>query len=756
MKRFLVAAILSFIGVLALMIQTILAVGVPKRISVAADSTQGNGTSFFSSISANGRFVAFDSTATNLVPNDTNTVRDVFVKDRLTGAIVRASVAADGTQGNNAICSGVAGGSHSPSISADGRIVAFSSCSTNLGPTDTNGFVDIYAKDLQTGAVTLVSFGAISGPAVQTNTSSQNARISGDGRFVVFDTGANNLAGICGNPPSPCDTNFAQDVFRKDIQTGTLALVSHRHDNVNLVGNGGSILPAINANGRFVIYQTSAGDILNPDTNNNADLARTDMAAGTNLNVSLRADGTQGPGGVGSSSIYLRRPWDISDDARFVAFTTTDAAVTGDNDGGLSDIYLRDLQANTTVAISVTTSMFDNGLSVDPSVSNDGRFIAFSSTTRFLENPPTGNQNTSDIFVVDRQRNTLRRAFYAPLSFDGNFALEMTPDGNTAVFSTDNNLIIPNDSNIFFDVFAVDLRNNAPSQRNHGNFDGDTLADISIFRPTDGTWWFLRGADNLVGATQWGSNGDIPVSGDYDGDAKTDFAVFRPSSGVWFVLRSSDSTFFAEPFGLNGDKPVAADYNGDEKTDLAVWRPSDKTWYIARPTGVPAQNFDAIQFGLSTDKPLVGDFDGDGRADQAVFRPSNRIWFMRDSSTGTVRQIIFGLDTDKLTPADFNGDGITDIAVYRPSNGTWFFFKSRRSSLGGPSIINYDYSGFQFGIAEDLPSPADFDGDGRADIAVFRPSTGTWWQIRSSNNQVLVTQFGLSGDVPIPFSSESN
>lgn len=733
-----------------------MAVGVPKRMSVAADGTQGNGTSFFSSISANGRFVAFDSTATNLVPNDTNGVKDVFVKDRLTGAIVRASVASDGTQGNNALCSGVAGGSHSPSISADGRFIVFSSCSTNLGPADTNGFVDIYAKDLQTGAVTLVSFGAISGSPNQTNSSSQNARISGDGRFVVFDTVANNLAGMCGNPPSPCDTNVALDVFRKDLQTGALALVSHRHNNVNLVGNGSSSLPTINANGQFVIYTTSASDVLNPDTNNNADVARTDMDTGTNIIVSLRADGTQGPAGVGSSSLYLRRPWDISDDGRFVAFTTTDAAVGGDTDGGLSDIYLRDLQANTTVAISVTNSAFDNGLSVDPSVSNDGRFVAFSSTTRFLENPATGNQNTSDLFVVDRQRNTLRRAFYAPLSFDGNFTLEMTPDGSTAVFSTDSNLVIPNDSNIFYDVFAVDLRNNAPSQRNHGNFDGDTLADISLFRPTDGVWWFLRGADNSVGAIRWGTNGDIPVAGDYDGDAKTDFAVFRPSNGIWFVLRSSDSTLVAEPFGLTDDKPVAADYNGDEKTDLAVWRPSDRTWYIARPTGVPAQNFDAIQFGLSTDKPLVGDFDGDGRADAAVFRPSNRTWFMRDSSTGNSRQAIFGLATDRPTPADYNGDGITDIAVYRQTDGTWYFLKTRRNALGGPSFILYDFSAFRFGIAEDLPVSADYDGDGRVDISVFRPSTGTWWTLKSLDGSVSATQFGVSNDISIPYQSESN
>ena len=130
------------------------------------------------------------------------------------------------------------------------------------------------------------------------------------------------------------------------------------------------------------------------------------------------------------------------------------------------------------------------------------------------------------------------------------------------------------------------------------------------------------------------------------------------------------------------------------------------------------------------------DFDGDRRADLVVFRPSNGTWYMNRTSTGFYVQQ-FGQNGDKDVAADYDGDGKTDIAVYR--SGTWYRTRS--------STLTYDTA--TFGIPGDIPAPADFDGDNKADLAVFRPSTGQWFWIGSSNGNFSIVNFGVNGDVPM-------
>ena len=132
------------------------------------------------------------------------------------------------------------------------------------------------------------------------------------------------------------------------------------------------------------------------------------------------------------------------------------------------------------------------------------------------------------------------------------------------------------------------------------DFDGDGRSDISVFRPSDGTWHVIESETNTYRARSFGLNGDKIVPGDYDGDERTDFAVFRPSTAVWYVLRSSDSTVSTLQWGLPTDKPAPADYDGDGRTDIAVYR--DGTWYIVQSStgGTSTQ-----QFGLSSDVPVA-------------------------------------------------------------------------------------------------------------------------------------------------------
>jgi len=342
--------------------------GVTTRLSVAADGTQANGSSETASISADGRLVAFASNASNLVPGDTNRAEDVFVRDVVAGTIVRASVASDGTQGDDE--------SLDPVISADGRIVAFTSNATTLVRNDTSG-IDVFVHELATGTTTRVS---LASDGSQADDDCVNPAISGDGRFVAFESRATNLVSA--------DTNGATDIFLRDVAAGTTVRVSVASDGTE--ADSDSFNAAISGDGRFVAFESRATNLVPNDTNGASDVFVHDMLTGTTVRVSVDSSGAEADQG----SFFP----DLSPDGRFVAFTSSaDNLVPGDTNGA-RDVFVHDLLAGKTVRVS----MAFNGAQPDKdsfgrALSADGALVAFESDATNLVAGDTNG--ATDVFV---------------------------------------------------------------------------------------------------------------------------------------------------------------------------------------------------------------------------------------------------------------------------------------------------------------------------------------------------------------------
>ena len=357
-----------------------------ERVSVDSAGSQGDSESSWPAISGDGRYVSFVSFASNLVPGDTNVCHresgdsynclDVFVHDRETGLTERVSVDSGGNQGNNDSGSGGRWGwGIRPAISGDGRFVAFSSLADNLVAGDTNGFQDVFVHDRETGDTMRVSVDSSGNQASgDSRISPYGPAISGDGRFVVFESDASNLfAG---------DTNGHSDVFVHDRQTGSTSRLTPVCD----AGywDYSQQLPSISADGRYVaVLQGQSMDILGGPW---CDPEPSDW--GTEVFVYDRETGAVELA-VGDSS----EP-SISPDGRFVAYRVG-------TPWGVPDLFVKDWQTGTTEAVAVDTAGNPaNAEAHGPAISADGRFVAFDSWASNLV--PDDTNNAFDVFVRDR------------------------------------------------------------------------------------------------------------------------------------------------------------------------------------------------------------------------------------------------------------------------------------------------------------------------------------------------------------------
>jgi hypothetical protein len=264
------------------------------------------------------------------------------------------------------------------------------------------------------------------------------------------------------------------------------------------------------------------------------------------------------------------------------------------------------------------------------------------------------------------------------------------------------------------------------------DFDGDGRTEATLYDSGINLWFTYNFASKKLNEV-WFGQGRQTVPGDYDGDGKTDFAVCSDQKNgdkIWYIIASSTNTKRDVHWGSTGDVPVQGDYDGDGLTDFAVFRPSENVWHIQRSSD---QKVMAHQFGLIKDRPAQADYDGNGTTDIAVFRQNESMlyWLNTDSETtsNAMNWASELRDGDVILPADYDGDKIADFATYAPATGEWLIFESLTNS--------YRYTRFGQGYYEtaqvndpasqippslkypDLPMPGDYDGDGRADLAVF-------------------------------------
>jgi uncharacterized repeat protein (TIGR01451 family) len=348
---------------------------VDSLASVATNGKPGNDSSYSPSLSADGRYVAFESSASNLVAGDTNEARDIFVRDLQTRETKRVSISSRGQQALPDCGERGCEGSHSPAISADGRYIAFVSDAPNLVAGDTNGIQDVFVHDRKTGETARVSVNSSGQEALADCAEvwwcgwAWTVQISADGRYVAFESSASNL--VAG------DANGYRDIFVHDRETGETRRVSESSDGTEADWN--SFSPVISADGRYVAFVSSASNLVAGDANGYRDVFVHDRETGETTRVSGAFGGTM-PNGYSSSP-------SLSADGRYVAFESTATNLVAGDGNGYGDVFVHDRRAGNTTRVSVTSEGAEaddeSGL---PAISADGRYVVFHTYARNLVN----------------------------------------------------------------------------------------------------------------------------------------------------------------------------------------------------------------------------------------------------------------------------------------------------------------------------------------------------------------------------------
>jgi len=394
----------------------------------------GNDASTAPVLSANGRYVAFQSTASDLVAGDTNNAYDVFRRDTLSGFTALVSVNRTGSgPGNNS--------SASPEITPDGRFIVFETIATNLVANDLNGAIqDVVLRDMASNVVELISINV--GGTGTANNFSQDPVISDDARFVAFQSLAGDLA--------PGDGNGLYDIYVRDRQTGTNLLCSRNLTGTD-GGNQSSSTAVISGNGLIVLFSSAATNLVAGDTNGTTDI----FAFNTTTRTLQLVSGA--PGGSAANGSAFN--YSISADGRYVAFQSSATNLVSNDSNGATDIFLRDLVSGTTTLISrnCTSGASGSGSSTSPTISADGRYITFESTARNLVGGDI-TMGDSNIYRYDRLTGLMvlisQNRFITGGGNDTSYQAVISANGGAIAFGSYADNLVVNDANKTTDIFA--------------------------------------------------------------------------------------------------------------------------------------------------------------------------------------------------------------------------------------------------------------------------------------------------------------
>ncbi|MEN4017111.1 MAG: Ig-like domain-containing protein [Methanobacterium sp.] len=443
MRKNVLLLIITFIFILSVCGTVAAANNNIERVSISTNGSESNYGCSEPSISSDGRYIAFSSYANNLVENDTNGHSDIFVHDRVLNITERNSISSTGTESN--------GDSFEPSISADGSFVAFVSHATNLVDDDTNDAGDIFVYDRLfklTKRISLASNGE------QSNSNSNEPSISGNGNYIAFTSWASNLV--------ENDTNDWGDVFVYNRITGTLERISiSNNGNEQLMPPNSMIRvgyePSISDDGRYVAFTSYAENLAGGDNNNCQDIFLHDRVLKTTKRVSISCNGHEANGNSENPS--------INSNGRYIAFTSDANNLVEDDSNPWRDIFVHDTETGITEKVSIFIS--EETISRNPSISGDGHFIAFEATkgeqvreAGLNENSPyifADVANGHNIFLHDRTLKTTNRistSYIWEEADSSSYNPSISDDGSFVAFSSYAGNLVPGDSNHCADIFV--------------------------------------------------------------------------------------------------------------------------------------------------------------------------------------------------------------------------------------------------------------------------------------------------------------
>jgi Tol biopolymer transport system component len=408
----------------------------PERVSIADGGGEPDGACYESSVTGNGRFVAYYSYATNLFPDAGNGVADIVVRDRKEGVNLLASHTPAGAEGS--------GTSAQPAISNNGRFVVFYSGATDLVDSDGNGNSDIFLSDMKTGDVVRVSEPPGGGDS-DDDSYVYGASISQNGRYVVYYSHATNLVAD--------DTNGHWDIFLYDRVRGTTTLVSRNPDGDP--SNGDSNDPSLSPNGRFIAYYSGATDLVAGDTTGNDNIFVYDTKTGA---VSRASPGMEGAEADDGSYDPV-----VTNNGRWVAFYSYATNLVAGDTNGFYDTFLYDRKSGTMRLLSVAPDGTEaDGQSYEPAISANGKVLVFYSySSNLVAND--GNGTEGDILLVDLKTGdlTLLSADADGAGGDGYsflFGPSLSSNGKYVVFASESTNLVAGDTNAEYDEFLVRLK----------------------------------------------------------------------------------------------------------------------------------------------------------------------------------------------------------------------------------------------------------------------------------------------------------